>query len=65
MKRTIEAPELWKPEQAAEYLHTTANSLRQMRSRNQGPRYLKAGHRVLYRAEDVLNWLEERGGGAA
>lgn len=62
MRKTIEAPELWTPEQTAEYLHTSPGSLRRMRSRGRGPKYLKAGARVLYRAQDVLDWLQERGG---
>ncbi|WP_096906995.1 helix-turn-helix domain-containing protein [Dietzia sp. WMMA184] len=59
MKRTVEAPELWTPQQAADYLLTTPNALRLLRAKKRGPKYVKAGHRVLYRAQDVLDWLEE------
>ena len=35
------------------------NTLRTLRSRGGGPRFLKVGRRVLYRFEDVDAWLAE------
>ncbi|MCT1516583.1 DNA-binding protein [Dietzia cercidiphylli] len=52
-------PVLWTPAQTAEYLHTTEESLKVRRYRRSGPPFIRAGHRVLYRAQDVLDWLEE------
>lgn len=52
-------PVLWTPAQAAEYLHTTEDALRIRRYRRSGPPFFKAGARVLYRADDVVAWLEE------
>lgn len=37
-----------------------AFTLRNGRSRGYGPAYLKLGHSVRYRAEDVETWLESR-----
>jgi hypothetical protein len=51
-------PELATPGQVAMYLQTTVNSLAQMRYRGSGPKFIKAGHRVLYRWSEVLEWLQ-------
>jgi hypothetical protein len=51
-------PELATPAQVAKYLHTTVNSLAQMRYLGSGPKFTKVGHRVLYRWTDVLEWLQ-------
>ncbi|GAA1053560.1 helix-turn-helix transcriptional regulator [Dietzia natronolimnaea] len=59
MKPDARVPELWTPEQTAEYLHTTPASLRLMRYRRTGPDFVKAGPRVLYRVDDVVAWLQE------
>lgn len=58
------APALWTPAQTAEYLHTTEDALRVRRYRRSGPPFVKAGARVLYRADEVVTWLR-RGGEAA
>lgn len=59
MRPEASPPDLWTPAQTAEYLHTTEDALKVRRYRRSGPPYLKAGARVLYRAEDVVAWLQE------
>lgn len=54
-------PDLMTPGEAAKYLRTTEAALRQLRNRRSGPRYLKAGHRVLYRVEDLVAYLTPGG----
>ena len=51
--------------QAAEFLGVSVGYLAQMRSRGQrrGPRYLKAGNRVLYRLVALTEWAEATGRG--
>ena len=51
-------PDTATPRQVAECLHTTEQGLAQMRYRGQGPRFVKAGRKVLYRWSDVNAWLE-------
>jgi hypothetical protein len=51
-------PELGTPPQVAKYLYTTEAALAQMRYMGTGPKFIKAGHRVLYRWADVLEWLD-------
>ena len=47
---------------AADLLRLSVRTLERMRVEGNGPRFLKAGNgkrsRVLYRLEDVQNWLE-------
>src|SRR5205085_5190016 len=52
-------PELGTPAQVAKYLHTTVNSLARKRYVGNRPRFIKVGHKVLYRWSDVLDWLEQ------
>lgn len=52
-------PKLYTPAEAAEYLRTTEGALRQLRNRRSGPRYVKAGHRVLYTADDLVAYLQD------
>lgn len=59
MRTAVNPPSLWTPAQTAEYLHTTEDALKVRRYRRSGPPYLKAGARVLYRAEEVVAWLQE------
>ncbi|MGH3265793.1 MAG: helix-turn-helix transcriptional regulator [Trebonia sp.] len=51
-------PETGTPAQVAESLHTTEANLAQMRYRGTGPKFVKAGRRVLYRWADVNAWLD-------
>ncbi|WP_194825683.1 AlpA family transcriptional regulator [Nocardia salmonicida] len=58
--RTVELPELLTCAQTAEYLGLTPGALAQDRARGTGPRYIKEGLRVRYRAQDIAEWLEAR-----
>ena len=42
----------------AERLGLSERTLERMRAEGSGPRFSKAGRRVLYRLEDVEEWLE-------
>lgn len=46
------------PEQIAELLHTTEAGLAQLRYRGTGPKFIKAGKKVLYRWSDVRAYLD-------
>jgi excisionase family DNA binding protein len=45
-------------EEVAEVLGRPARTLRQWRYLGEGPRYLKVGATVRYRARDIEKWLE-------
>lgn len=49
---------LFPPRDVAEYRHTSEVALAQERWRGVGPRYLKLGKRVFYRAGDLKAWLD-------
>jgi excisionase family DNA binding protein len=49
-----------RPVEAAEYVRLTVSTLAQMRVEQRGPKYFKAGGRVLYRLEDLEEWVERR-----
>ncbi len=60
MPVTFENPDaLFLPKDVAEFQHTTENALRQERWRGAGPRYVKLARRVLYRARDLADYLDE------
>ena len=42
----------------AEYLHVSPRTIERWRVEGNGPRFVKAGHRVLYKSEEVNAWLE-------
>ena len=46
--------------QAGEYLGISPSTLNRMRVTGEGPRYSKAGRRVIYDIEDLDAWVEER-----
>ena len=46
------------PPQVAKVLDTSLAGLAQMRHRGTGPRFIKRGHRVLYRWSDVRAYLD-------
>jgi hypothetical protein len=53
-------PELATPAEVAKALHTTLESLAQMRYRGDGPRFVRAGRRrILYRWIDVEQWIAD------
>lgn len=45
------------PEQASEYLSIPIGTLANWRYRGEGPRYVKAGRLIRYRAVDLDSWL--------
>lgn len=45
--------------EAAEYLHTTVNTLASLAYRNTGPRYFKPTRKALYKQSDLDEWLEK------
>ncbi len=47
-------------QQAAELLHISVRTLERMRLEGTGPRFLKAGRRVLYSRLAIEQWLETR-----
>ena len=49
---------LLREEDAAQYLGMKSSTLRQWRSRSQGPAYHKFGARVLYRMSDLEDFIE-------
>ncbi|KWX25632.1 hypothetical protein AFM11_05245 [Mycolicibacterium wolinskyi] len=50
---------LFLPRHVAEHRHMSENALAQERFAGAGPRYLKLGRRVYYRAGDLKAWLDE------
>lgn len=62
---TFEAPlDVLTPKQAAKYLHLSHRTLETMRTRGDGPPFVKYGDgrsaRVVYRRCDLDAWLESR-----
>jgi hypothetical protein len=51
-------PDTASPREVASALYTTESGLAQMRYRGTGPKFVKVGHRVLYRWSDVRDYLE-------
>jgi hypothetical protein len=51
-------PETAAPKEVAAVLHTTEQGLAQMRFRGTGPKFIKVGHKVLYRWSDVNAYLD-------
>jgi len=52
------APTLMTLEEVAAMLRKTPAQLRWMRHNGTGPRSAKLGGRVMYREQDVLDWIE-------
>jgi len=52
-------PELATAAQVAVYLHVTEAALAQFRYKGEGPKFVKVGHKVLYRWVDVLEYLQQ------
>lgn len=50
-----------RPVEAAEYVRLSTSTLAQMRVEQRGPKYFKAGGRVLYRMQDLDAWVESQG----
>lgn len=50
-------PELLTGDQVAALTHLKPSSIAQMRYKGTGPKFVKLGSRVLYRREDVTEWI--------
>lgn len=50
--------DLGTPGEVAEYLRSSVANLAQLRFQGRGPKFIKAGRRVLYRWSDVSDWLD-------
>ena len=48
------------PEEAEACYHIGVRTLERMRREGRGPLFVKAGRRILYRIDDVENWLAGR-----
>lgn len=48
-----------KVDAAAEYLALSASTLNKWRIRGEGPRFLKLGRAVVYRSQDLDDWLSQ------
>ncbi|CAN5283605.1 hypothetical protein BH11ACT7_BH11ACT7_36070 [soil metagenome] len=48
---------LAKADEVAAYLGTSTNQLNRLRYEGHGPQFVKLGHSVRYRWEDVHNWV--------
>lgn len=55
-------PEYLTAEQVAQMTGFSPKVLEHYRSQRSGPPYLKIGHNVRYRADDVRAWVERDGG---
>ncbi len=56
---TAVMPTLLTPEEVAELLRTTRTAVYAMVARHQIPGVIRLGRRVLVRAEDLLEWLDQ------
>lgn len=52
------APVLMEIDDVAELLHVSRSLLAKWRMSGQGPRFMKAGRRILYDCAEVRRWLE-------
>ena len=58
---TTDALQALTPQQAAKYLGVSEASLRLWRSEGKGPRYFRAGEKLVrYRRGDLDSWIEAR-----
>lgn len=55
--RTITLDELLTPEQVAKYRGTTTATLAQERHHGRGPKFIRDGRRIRYRASDIAAYL--------
>ena len=55
----MEQPEMMTTEEVAAYFRTVPATVRYWRHVGKGPRSLRVGRRVLYRAGDVQAWAEQ------
>ncbi|CAJ1504190.1 helix-turn-helix transcriptional regulator [[Mycobacterium] holstebronense] len=50
---------LMTPQQVADYRGTTVAVLGQERHKGIGPKFIRDGRRIRYRASDIKSWLDE------
>jgi predicted DNA-binding transcriptional regulator AlpA len=55
----VKMPELWDQKKLANYLGKSVKWCERARWAGEGPKFIKLGRHVRYRAEDVLEWIEE------
>ena len=53
-----EARLLWVESEAADYLRVSPRTLQRHRQQGTGPKFIKAGRRVLYSKPDIDSWLD-------
>lgn len=59
--RPIIVPEgIYPPEEAAEGIPLSKSALAQMRMEGEGPAYIKLKGKVLYRGQDLIDWLDSQ-----
>ena len=56
---TVVMPRLWDQKQLAAYLGKKEGWAERARWEGKGPVFIKLGRHVRYKAEDVLDWIEE------
>lgn len=54
----MDPDELGRAAEVAKVLHCTESTLAQMRYKGTGPKFIKVGHKVLYRWADVRAYLD-------
>ena len=57
---SLAEPRYLNTDQAGSYLGLSPSTLRRMRVTGEGPRYSKAGRRVIYDPCDLDEWVQER-----
>jgi predicted site-specific integrase-resolvase len=55
-----ELDDLYETTQLAEQLHVSPRTIEGWRVMGQGPAFVKAGHRVLYRKSAIERWLHQQ-----
>lgn len=55
--KSVDPDAILRPKDIETVLPVTANHLAQLRHLNRGPRYIKHGRLIAYRAGDVQDWL--------
>jgi len=56
---SVTMPRLWDQKTLAAYLGKSTAWCERARWAGEGPRFIKLGRHVRYRADDVLAWIEE------
>lgn len=58
-EHTVTLPQLWNQKTLAQYLGKSVAWCERARWAGNGPRFIKLGRHVRYRADDVLSWIEQ------